>query len=180
MYEPNNIHRYDLENLKWRFNYGKFQCKGNPKINYFYSHCFFSRAVGTVYTLKEITGWYQFLPKPSWTPPNWAFGPIWSILYVLMGISLFLVWREGLNQKKVQIGILVFAVQLAINVIWSLVFFGTHNIFGGLVLVLILWISILINIVVFYRISKPAGLDTDPVPHLGQYSILLKLQCIRC
>ena len=79
-----------------------------------------------------------------------------------MGISLFLIWREGLNRKDVQIAVIVFAVQLAINVIWSLVFFGTHNIFGGLVLVLILWVAILVNIIVFYRISKPAGLILIP------------------
>ena len=139
-----------------------FSVKEIPRLVVSIVIVFLAGAVGTVYTLKEITGWYVFLPKPSWTPPNWAFGPIWSILYILMGISLFLVWREGLGKKNVQIGVLVFAVQLAINVIWSLVFFGTHNIFGGLVLVLILWISILINIIVFYRISKPAGLILIP------------------
>jgi len=139
-----------------------FSVKEIPRLVVSIVIVFLAGAVGTVYTLKEITGWYAFLPKPSWTPPNWAFGPIWSILYILMGISLFLVWREGLGKKNVQIGVLVFAVQLAINVIWSLVFFGTHNIFGGLVLVLILWISILINIIVFYRISKPAGLILIP------------------
>jgi len=79
-----------------------------------------------------------------------------------MGIALFLVWREGLDRRDVQIAITVFAVQLVINVVWSLVFFGTHNIAGGLIMVIILWISILINIIVFYRISKPAGLILVP------------------
>ena len=119
-------------------------------------------AVGTVYTLKEITTWYVALAKPSWTPPNWTFGPIWTTLYILIGISLYLVWREGLDRRDVRIALLVFAVQLILNVVWSLVFFGTHNIFGGLVLVILLWISILANIVVFYRISKPAGLILIP------------------
>jgi translocator protein len=123
---------------------------------------FLAGAVGTVYTLQEITTWYVSLTKPSWTPPNWAFGPIWSTLYVLIGISLFLVWREGLDRKDVRLAILVFAVQLVLNVVWSLVFFATHNIFGGLVLVILLWISILVNIIVFYRISKPAGLILIP------------------
>jgi tryptophan-rich sensory protein len=123
---------------------------------------FLAGAVGTVFTLKEITTWYVTLPKPAWTPPNWAFGPVWSFLYILMGIALFLVWREGLDRRDVQIAITVFAVQLVINVVWSLVFFGTHNIAGGLIMVIILWISILINIIVFYRISKPAGLILVP------------------
>ena len=139
-----------------------FNVREIPKLIVSILIVFLAGAVGTVFTLKEITGWYAYLPKPSWTPPNWAFGPIWSTLYVLMGISLFLIWREGLNRKDVQIAIIVFAVQLAINVIWSLVFFGTHNLFGGLVLVLILWAAILVNIIVFYRISKPAGLILIP------------------
>ena len=139
-----------------------FNVREIPKLIVSILIVFLAGAVGTVFTLKEITGWYAYLPKPSWTPPNWAFGPVWSTLYVLMGISLFLIWREGLNRKDVQIAIIVFAVQLAINVIWSLVFFGTHNIFGGLVLVLILWVAILVNIIVFYRISKPAGLILIP------------------
>jgi len=123
---------------------------------------FLTGAVGTVFTLKEITTWYVNIPKPAWTPPNWAFGPIWTTLYVLIGISLFLVWREGLGRKEVKIAIVVFAVQLLLNLVWSLIFFGTHNIAGGLVMVIMLWISILINIIIFYRISKPAGLILVP------------------
>ncbi len=123
---------------------------------------FLAGAVGTVSTLPQITSWYAALTKPSWTPPNWAFGPIWSILYILMGIALFLVWREGLNRKDVRIAILIFAAQLIINVLWSLIFFGTHNIFGGLILIIILIIAILVNIIVFYNISKPAGLILIP------------------
>lgn len=139
-----------------------FSWRELPKLIVSILIVFLAGAVGTVFTLKEITTWYVNIPKPSWTPPNWAFGPIWSTLYVLMGVSLFLIWREGLNRKDVKIGIGVFAVQLILNVVWSLVFFGSHNIAGGLVMVILLWISILINIVVFYRISKPAGIILIP------------------
>jgi translocator protein len=139
-----------------------FSVKEIPKLIVSILIVFAAGAVGTVYTLKEITTWYVTLAKPSWTPPNWAFGPIWSTLYVLMGIALFLVWREGLDRKDVRIAILVFAVQLVLNVLWSIIFFATHNIFGGLIFVIMLWISILINIIVFYRISKPAGLILIP------------------
>jgi translocator protein len=139
-----------------------FSVREIPKLIISIVIVFLAAAVGTVYTLKEITTWYVSLTKPSFTPPNWAFGPIWSTLYVLMGIALFLVWREGLDRKDVRIAILVFAVQLVLNVAWSLVFFATHNIFGGLVLIILLWISILVNIIVFYRVSKPAGLILIP------------------
>ncbi|MGB7969579.1 MAG: TspO/MBR family protein [Methanobacterium sp.] len=139
-----------------------FNIREIPKLIVSILVVFLAGAVGTVYTLKQITTWYVSLIKPSWTPPNWAFGPIWSTLYVLMGISLFLVWREGLERKDVKIAILVFAVQLVINVLWSLVFFASHNIIGGLVMVIVLWISVLITILVFYRISKPAALILIP------------------
>ena len=114
------------------------------------------------------------LAKPGWAPPNWAVGPIWSVLYIFIGTSLFLIWRKGLGRKDVQISILVFAVQLCINVLWSIVFFGGHNILGGLIMVLILWVAILINIFVFYRISRPAGLLL--IPYLIWVSIASYLQ----
>ena len=139
-----------------------FNVREIPKLIISIVIVFLAAAVGTVYTLSEITTWYVTLNKPTWTPPNWAFGPIWTTLYILMGIALFLVWREGLDRKEVRIAILVFAIQLALNVIWSLVFFAGHNLFGGLMLVILLWIAILINIIVFYRISKPAGLILIP------------------
>ena len=141
---------------------GSFNFREIPKLIISIIIVFLAGAVGTVSTLPQITCWYAALTKPSWTPPNWAFGPIWSILYILMGIALFLVWREGLNRKNVRIAILIFAAQLIINVLWSLIFFGTHNIFGGLILIIILIAAILVNIIVFYSISKPAGLILIP------------------
>jgi len=131
-------------------------------------------AIGTLFTLKEITTWYVYLAKPGWAPPNWIVGPIWSTLYILIGTSLFLIWRKGLGRKDVQIAILIFAVQLTINVIWSLVFFGSHSIFGGLIMVIILWVAIIINMFVFYRISKPAGLLL--IPYLVWVTIASYLQ----
>ena len=139
-----------------------FSVREIPKLIISILIVFFSGAVGTVYTLPQITSWYASLIKPGWTPPNWAFGPIWTTLYVLMGIALFLVWREGFARKDVKIAIVIFAIQLILNVMWSLVFFGGHNILGGLILIIVLWISILINIIVFYRISRPAGLILVP------------------
>jgi len=143
-------------------NMGSFNYREIPKLIISIIIVFLAGAVGTVSTLPQITTWYAALPKPAWTPPNWAFGPVWSTLYVLMGIALFLVWRQGLNKKIVRYAILIFAAQLVINVIWSLVFFGTHNIFGGLIMVIILWIAILVNIIVFYMVTKPAGLILIP------------------
>jgi translocator protein len=139
-----------------------FSLKEIPKLILSILIVFVAGSIGTLATTSELTTWYAALTKPSWTPPNWAFGPIWSTLYVLMGIALFLVWKEGLDRKDVKFAILIFAVQLFLNILWSLVFFGMHSIFGGLILILILWIAIFANIIAFYVISKPAGLLLIP------------------
>jgi translocator protein len=139
-----------------------FSLKEIPKLILSILIVFVAGSIGTLATTSELTTWYAALTKPSWTPPNWAFGPIWTTLYILMGIALFLVWREGLDRKDVKFAILIFAVQLFLNILWSLVFFGMHSIFGGLILILILWIAIFANIIAFYVISKPAGLLLIP------------------
>ncbi len=119
---------------------------------------FFSGAVGSLATFPEITTWYAALAKPAWTPPNEWFGPIWTTLYILIGIALFLVWRQGWDRRDVRFAIGIFAVQLVLNILWSLVFFGLHSIFGGFIIIFLLWIAILANMVAFYVLSKPAGL----------------------
>jgi translocator protein len=139
-----------------------FSVREIPKLIISILVVFMAGSIGTLATISELTTWYTALIKPTWTPPNWAFGPIWSTLYVLMGIALFLVWRQGLERKDVKYAILIFAVQIVLNVLWSVVFFGMHSIFGGFILILILWIAIFANIIAFYVISKPAGLLLIP------------------
>ncbi|MDD1774578.1 MAG: tryptophan-rich sensory protein [Methanobacterium sp.] len=118
---------------------------------------FIAGSIGNYFTITEITTWYTALTKPTWTPPNWVFGPVWTTLFILMGIALYLVWSKGLKRKDVKIAIGIFAVQLILNTSWSIIFFGLHSPLGGLITIIILWIAILANIIVFYRISKPAG-----------------------
>lgn len=119
-------------------------------------------SVGSIVTIAEIPTWYSTLSKPSWAPPNWLFGPVWTTLYILMGIALFLVWREGLNRSDVRFAILIFAVQLVLNLLWSIVFFTYHSLFGGFIVIMILWIAILANIIAFSIISRTAGLLLVP------------------
>jgi tryptophan-rich sensory protein len=113
-------------------------------------------------TLGSITTFFDVLNKPSWTPPAWAFAPIWTTLYILMGIALFLVWRAGFERRDVKIAIFVFALQLILNFFWTIIFFGFKSLFGGLIEIVFLWIVILINIILFYRISKAAGILLVP------------------
>ncbi len=140
----------------------KFSIKEIPQLVVSLIIVFVAGGIGTIFTLSQIPTWYAALVKPSWAPPNWVFGPVWTTLYVLIGIALFLVWREGINRKDVKIALSIFAVQLILNVLWSVIFFGYNSLFGGLITVIILWIAILANIIAFYRVSKPAGLLLIP------------------
>lgn len=139
-----------------------FNIREIPKLIASILIVFFGAALGSAATSTELTTWYASLTKPAWNPPNWLFGPVWTTLYVLMGIALFLVWREGLDRRDVRYAILIFAVQLGLNIAWSVVFFGLNSILGGLVVIFILWLAIWANIVAFYIISKPAGLILIP------------------
>ena len=113
--------------------------------------------IGAIFTRNAISTWYAGLKKPAFTPPNSVFGPIWVTLYLLMGIAVFMVWREGLAQEGVRIAFIVFWVQLALNVLWSAIFFGLKSLLGGMVLILLLWIAILVNIAKFFGVSPIAG-----------------------
>jgi translocator protein len=118
--------------------------------------------LGAIVTLSQISTWYSTLSKPWWSPPNWLFGPIWTTLYILMGIALFLVWREGLHRRDVRFAILIFSIQLVLNLLWSVVFFSFHALFGSFIIVMLLWLAILANIIAFLIISKWAGLLLVP------------------
>jgi translocator protein len=113
--------------------------------------------IGAIFTTRAIPAWYAGLKKPTFTPPNSVFGPIWITLYLLMGIAVFLVWREGLGQEGVTIAFVIFWAQLVLNILWSVIFFGLKSLFGGMVMILLLWIAILINIIAFFGVSPLAG-----------------------
>jgi len=114
-------------------------------------------AIGAIFTTPAIPTWYAGLKKPAFTPPNSVFGPIWITLYLLMGVAVFMVWREGLNQEGVTIAFTVFWIQLALNVLWSVIFFGLKSLLGGMVVIFLLWIAILVNIIMFFGVSPIAG-----------------------
>lgn len=114
-------------------------------------------AIGAAFTMNSITGWYATLVKPAFTPPNWLFFPAWETLYLLMGVSLFLVWRRGIGKRGVNQSILAFGGQLALNVLWSVIFFGLHQTFYGFIEIIILWAAIAITIIKSFRVSKSSA-----------------------
>jgi benzodiazapine receptor len=113
--------------------------------------------IGMLFTTPNIPTWYAALEKPFFTPPNWLFAPAWITLYVLMAVAAFLVWRKGLGEEGVRCALIVFLVQLVLNALWSVVFFGLHSPFWGMVVILALWVAILLTIIKFFRLSVAAG-----------------------
>jgi benzodiazapine receptor len=124
-------------------------------------------ALGTIPTAKAIPTWYRGLKKPSWNPPAWVFGPVWTVLYALMGLALVLVRRQPRTASG-DGAQAVFGLQLALNLAWSFVFFGGRSPSGGLVVIGLLWASILATIGGFWRVKPIAALLL--VPYLGWVS----------
>lgn len=112
--------------------------------------------LSTPFTLAAIPTWYATLVKPPFSPPNWIFGPVWTLLYLMMGISFYLLWQLGWKKKKVKVAGYYFGAQLALNFLWSVSFFGLHSPLLGLVNIIALWILIILTMKHFYPLSKPA------------------------
>ncbi len=124
--------------------------------------CLFAGFLGSFFTIPAIPTWYATLIKPTFAPPNWLFFPVWTTLFVMMGISLYLVWRKGLEDQQVKNALVIFAVQLILNVLWSAAFFGLRSPLSGLIEISILWISIAYTIMIFMKVSRTAGLLLIP------------------
>ena len=114
--------------------------------------------IGGAFTASSVNTWYPALNKPWFNPPSWVFAPVWTALYLLMGISLFLIWRqvsEGIRAKE---ALIAFTTQLIFNGLWSVAFFGGRSPAGGLLVIAFLWIFIYWSIAEFWKISKPAAM----------------------
>jgi benzodiazapine receptor len=112
---------------------------------------------GSLFTRPAIPSWYARLQKPSFAPPNWLFAPMWISLYLLMALAAYLVWRKGLGSRGVRLALAVFLVQLLLNALWSPVFFGLRAPLAGAVVIVVLWLAILLTMVLFWNISRPAA-----------------------
>lgn len=118
-------------------------------------------AIAGMFTSQSVSGWYETLNRPSFNPPNWIFGPVWTTLYILMGISLYLIWKQDVSKERNR-AILVFLVQLILNFCWSFIFFYFNLIGIALLEIILLWINILIMLVLFYRIRPLAAYINIP------------------
>ena len=113
-------------------------------------------AIAGLFTAKAVPEWYASLNQPSFSPPNWVFGPVWTVLYILMGISLFLVWQLDSGKER-NLAIFVFLLQLLLNFGWSFFFFYFKMIGFALFEIILLWMSIVIMLFLFYKIKPIAA-----------------------
>ncbi len=118
-------------------------------------------SIAGLFTAKAIPGWYALLNKPSFNPPNWVFGPVWTILYIILGISLFLIWKLESGKERNQ-AILIFFMQLLLNFGWSFFFFYFKMIGVALIEIIVLALSIVVMIYRFYKLKPLAAFINIP------------------
>ncbi|MGB5160069.1 MAG: TspO/MBR family protein [Thermoanaerobaculia bacterium] len=109
-------------------------------------------------TARSVATWYPTLIKPFFNPPAWVFGPTWTLLYIMMGVAAFLVWRQGFSTKDVRLALTLFAAQLALNGLWSILFFGLQSPGVAFAEIMLLWLSIVATVWIFRRVVPAAAL----------------------
>ena len=114
-------------------------------------------ASGAYFTITGVGSWYNQINKPDWNPPSGVFGPVWTTLYVLIGVSFFLIWKSGASSTLKKTAIFFWIAQLVANFFWSFIFFGQHEIGLAFFEILLLWVLIVFTIFSFARISKLAA-----------------------
>ncbi|MBL7205984.1 MAG: tryptophan-rich sensory protein [Candidatus Aenigmarchaeota archaeon] len=130
-------------------------------------------SIGSIFTMPSLPTWYASLAKPWFTPPNWVFAPVWTILFALMGISAWIIWDKGLDKKGIKEALFFFDVQFILNILWSFLFFGLRNLLYALIEIIILWIAIALTIWKFYKIDKRAAYIM--LPYIAWVCIALAL-----
>lgn len=118
--------------------------------------CYGVSAVGAAVTMHAVETWYQGLVKPAGNPPDWVFGPVWTVLYMLMALAAWLVWTAGDGVARRR-GIVWFCAQLAVNLLWSFAFFGARMPALGLADIVVMWALIVVTMVFFFKVRKKAG-----------------------
>lgn len=113
--------------------------------------------LGAIFTFSAIESWYQYLKKPSFAPPNFLFGPVWTLLYFLIGIASFFIWKNKENPKAKTL-LKVYFIHLILNTLWSFLFFGLKNPFLAFLEIIILWFFVAYLALTFYKIKKASGI----------------------
>lgn len=119
--------------------------------------CQLAGIVGSLFTSNNIETWYAFINKPFLAPPNWVFAPVWTLLFLLMGVSLYLIISQKKKNKNTKKALLIFSAQLVLNIFWSIMFFSWHEILPAFAEMISLWLMIAATMLIFYKINKTAA-----------------------
>jgi translocator protein len=117
---------------------------------------FVAAAIGGTATGGAVQDWYPTLAKPSWNPPAWLFGPVWTLLYIAMAVAAWLVWRR-VGWDGARLALLMFFIQLTLNAVWSVVFFGLRNPGAAFAEIVVLWVAIVVTALLFWKVTPAAG-----------------------
>lgn len=148
-----NLYYLLLSNVIWSI---LISMKDLPKIIVSVIGCELVGLLGTPFTISAIPTWYATLNKPFFSPPNWLFGPVWTLLYFLMGVSFYLIWKQGWQKKKIKTAGQYFLAQLAANFVWSPIFFGLRAPGFALIVILAMLVLIIQTMKKFYPLSRTA------------------------
>ncbi len=118
--------------------------------------CQLAGFIGSLFTTPAIPEWYASLQKPSFTPPNWLFSPVWIFLFLLMGVTLYLLWQAA-SKKEAKLALVLFAIQLVLNTLWSVIFFGLKSPMAAFIEIIVLWVAIILTMQKSLKVSKAAG-----------------------
>ena len=140
--------------------------------------CEAAGGLGAIWTAKGVREWYPTLEKPSFNPPNWLFGPVWSVLYALMGASAWLSWRHG-KAGETQTALSLFSIQLALNTLWSFIFFRLRSPRWAFFEIVVLWSAIALTLVAVWKISRLAGILFLPYLLWTGFAMLLNFRIWR-
>lgn len=124
-------------------------------------------------TARGVQEWYPSLTKPPFNPPSWVFGPVWTLLYIMMGVAAYLVWQKGWENEIVRVALTLYLIQLTLNGLWSILFFGMQSPGLAFAEILLLWIFIAATIVWFWRVSPTAGILLLPYEAWVSFATLL-------
>ncbi len=118
---------------------------------------FIAGGIGSLFTMPAIATWYAELAKPFFNPPNWVFGPVWTTLYLLQGIAFYLILTSKAKQKEKNFAVALFLIQLVLNSLWSIVFFGMKNVDVAVGVIVMLFVFLILTIVAFSNIKKSSA-----------------------
>jgi benzodiazapine receptor len=138
--------------------------------------CLLVGGIGGFFSASSVKTWYATLNRPAFSPPGWLFGPVWTMLYIMMGVAAGLVWRQGIATPAVKAAIAAFVIQLILNAIWSPLFFGLRSPLLGLVDIVPLWLAIVVTIILFWQVHKTAAILLVPYLLWVSFATLLNLR----